>query len=375
MRIAIVQSFYRSRLPSGENRVVEDQVDALLDAGHNVLTIRQDTDALQGRLYPLRTAANVALGKGFDPSSQLEHFRPDVIHVHNLFPNISTRWMTHRRTPIVASLHNYRLTCSNGLFFRDGNLCTECVDHGPIRAVIHGCYHNSRVATLPVAISRRRTRDDFRNISVAVTTSELSDQIVRQYVGGGLPTVMIPNFGSDARRDIGDTPVLPRWIAAGRLTPEKGILELVRDWPPDESLLIVGDGPQRAEVEIDVKQRKEIEFLPSVNRHDFRALLAASQGLVFPSRWFEADPQVVVEAMSLGIPVVACHVNATAGIILRSGAGSVYSSRAELAQALRQVKSNHVSMSKAAREEFSRRWTKELWLERITNVYRRVLGE
>lgn len=374
MRIAIVQSFYSASLPSGENKVVEDQVKALREAGHEVLLIRQDTDELQGPLYPLRTAFNVALGAGFDPTAQLSRFHPDVVHVHNLFPNISTRWLSEWDGPVVASLHNYRLTCSNGLFFRNGQICTECAERGASSAIRYACYRGSRMATLPLAVSRKRTRDDFANVSVVVTTSELSDKVVHEFVDDSLRTVVIPNFGSESQVVEVEVSDSASWVAAGRLSPEKGFVELVRDWPADEPLLIIGDGPESANIK-HFASGKSVEVHPSIERVEFRRMLASSRGFVFPSRWFEADPQVVVDAMSLGVPVIAFRVNAVAPIVLRSQSGAVYSTAGELAAALASVKTNRARMSEAARHEFSSRWTKELWLKRITDIYEQVTCE
>ena len=177
----MVHSFYSTALPSGENRVVEDQVAALREAGHDVLLVKQDTDDLQGALYGPRTALNVAMGGGFDPTSELKEFSPDVVHVHNLFPNISSRWIPGWQGPVVVTLHNYRAMCSNGLFFRDGQICTECSSQGVSRAIIHGCYRGSRIATLPVALSRASSRRHFLPGATAVLTpSELSDAVVQR---------------------------------------------------------------------------------------------------------------------------------------------------------------------------------------------------
>ncbi len=79
--------------------------------------------------------------------------------------------------------------------------------------------------------------------------------------------------------------------------------------------------------------------------------------------------------MSLGVPVIAFRVNAVAPIVLRSQSGAVYSTAGELAAALASVKTNRADMSEAARDEFSRRWTKELWLKRITDLYKQVTCE
>ena len=103
MRIAVVHSFYSSSQPSGENRVVEDQVALLRDAGHEVLLVARHTDEESERsLYAVRAAGWVATGRGGDPTAQLRAFAPDIVHVHNLFPNIGTRWMKFWEGPVLG---------------------------------------------------------------------------------------------------------------------------------------------------------------------------------------------------------------------------------------------------------------------------------
>lgn len=373
MRIAVVHSFYSSAQPSGENRVVEDQVEALNQAGHQVELIRRDTDDLQGGFYAAKTAVNLLSGSGFDPSEALLRFNPDVVHVHNLFPNFSMKWISRISAPTVVSLHNYRSVCSNGLFYRDGNICHECPDQGNHRAIVHGCYRDSRLAAIPVSLSRSRTqRDLITGAAGIVTTSELSDRVIKRFVSLKLPTHIIPNFIEQVDC-LQSTPASPRkWIAMGRFTPEKGFVELIRDWPDSEQLLLVGDGVQEQQIKFSAAG-KQINFLPSVPRERLRAILAQSFGMILPSRWYESDPQVVAEAMRVGVPVVAFHVNATAEIVSATGSGVVYQDRASLESALRYVTENREKMSAAALGEFQRTWTKAAWLAKIEALYEFVV--
>ena len=372
MRIAVVHSFYRSAQPSGENRVVEDQVDALREAGHDVLLIRRETDALAHPLYGARTAVAVALDRGFDPTSHIHDFNPHVVHVHNLFPNFSTSWLRDVRWPVVVTLHNYRLTCSNGMFFREGKICIECDTLGTRKAVQYGCYRQSRAATIPVAISRGRTR---RNIlagaSALVTTSEFSDEVVRKYIAPGVHTHVIPNFGPSDDIPNTTSQSWKPWIAAGRLSPEKGFVELLRDWPLDEELTIIGAGSLRDDL-VKRSRDKKISFGASMSREELRTNLSGSLGLIFPSRWFEADPQIVAEAMRLGTPIVSFCDNSAADIVKSSGAGRTYDSKDTLRAALMEVRENRSKLAGIAQGEFKRRWTKSLWLSRIHRLYQQV---
>src|SRR5919205_1422355 len=116
LRIALVHSFYGSTV-SGENAAVVAQADALRRAGHDVLLVAARTDELEGsRFYRLRAGLRVASGRGTSPLEALRAFEPDVVHVHNLFPNFSTNWLRAVDAFVVATVHNYRPMCAAGTF-------------------------------------------------------------------------------------------------------------------------------------------------------------------------------------------------------------------------------------------------------------------
>lgn len=100
----------------------------------------------------------------------------------------------------------------------------------------------------------------------------------------------------------------------GRLAPQKGLewlmtsLPLWMDKASDCDLLLVGDGPLRGKIETMARASgmgNRVHLLG--RRSDVSAILAASELLVLPSRW-EGMPNVVLEAMATGKPVVASEV-------------------------------------------------------------------
>lgn len=375
MRIAVVHSYYSSAQPSGENRVVEDQVAALRAAGHEVLLLGRHTDReQQSRLYPVKAAMRVASGHGPDPSERLRAFAPDLVHIHNLFPNIGTSWLQQWDGPVVVSVHNYRTVCSNGLLFRDGHGCRECVERGPIRAVLHRCYRESAIATIPVAWSRPRDgRFLLERADAVVTTSQASDGLIRAVVPFDLPTVVIPNFGADG--GVAPRPAVGRsgWVAIGRLSAEKGFVELVRQWPPGRALTIIGDGPLDAEVR-EAAAGTGVDIRGSIPRQELREFLPSQLGLVFPSLWPEVAPQVVVEAMRVGLPVVASASNGVALLVESSGAGATYDAAGSLDEALQLVEGRCDEMSASASRYYHANWTPEIWLASMTELYERLIG-
>ena len=59
----------------------------------------------------------------------LRRERPAIAHIHNTFPLITPSAYAACRdagVPVVQTLHNYRLVCSAGTFYRDGKVCEIC---------------------------------------------------------------------------------------------------------------------------------------------------------------------------------------------------------------------------------------------------------
>jgi glycosyltransferase involved in cell wall biosynthesis len=370
MRIALIHSFYSSDQPSGENRVVVDQADALQRAGHEVRIIARHTDDLAGSsTYHVRSAWTVATGRGASPVDELREFNPDIVHIHNLFPNFATNWVASWHGPVVATLHNYRAVCANGLLYRDGHQCSECPDGSPLQAVRHGCYRGSRMATIPVAVGLSRRGPTFLDhVDRVVVTSPGSARILGGYLPGLAPFDLVPNFGVGQSQQPLAASERTSWLAMGRFTPEKGFLELIEMWPHGSALIVIGDGPQSEALAVAAKE-KAITIRPSMPIEELRRILPSHRGLVFPSRWPDVAPQVVVEAMRVGLPVIAHRANVVADLVASSGAGAAYDDAPSLAEALEAISVDLPLMSAQAVRTFERDWTEESWLAGIEAVY------
>ena len=259
MRIAVVHSFYTAAQPSGENAVVRDQVALLEQAGHEVLLVAEHTDERSGEpAYALRSAGRVATGLGRNPADRLGRFRPDLVHAHNTFPNFGTRWVRTWGPRTVVTLHNFRSVCSNGLLFRDGHPCTDCLATPVLPAVRHGCYRGSPAATLPLALAsapggslRRLPREAARVVALNAEAARLLSRVLARRVD------VVPNFVSAGSPGNGS---VARWAYVGRLGEEKGIAELMREWPLGHRLDVIGDGPLREVVQARSERDPAVRF-------------------------------------------------------------------------------------------------------------------
>lgn len=121
-----------------------------------------------------------------------------------------------------------------------------------------------------------------------------------------------------------DAPVV---LFAGRLMPQKGVddliaaLDLLRHVRPRIKTLIAGSGPWKDELEETAHAfglDDAVKFLG--HRDDVPRLLAASDLLVLPSL-YEGLPNVVLEAMRFGKPVVATAAPGTTEVVIDGTTG------------------------------------------------------
>ena len=156
-------------------------------------------------------------------------------------------------------------------------------------------------------------------------------------------TVVIPN-AVDVRVAPRANPVrpTPRILAVGRLKAPKDFLTLIRSLravrAPFEAM-IVGDGPDRVQLEDEIRARGLSEQVRLAGeRSDVPELLAASDVFVLPSR-SEGMPVSVLEAMAAGLPVVASRVGGLAEQVVDGETGLLVQpgDPAELAAALERV--------------------------------------
>jgi glycosyltransferase involved in cell wall biosynthesis len=376
VKIAIVHSYYGAG-PSGENDVVDSQAMALRDAGHSVeLIARRTDDLVSKRLYKVKSGLTVASGFGPSPLKRLKDFQPDIVHVHNLFPNWGTSWLRQWEGPVVATLHNFRSMCPSGVLFRDGSSCTLCIGGNTLHAVKYACYKESRVATLPIAIASRGgvTRNELLNRANKVVL--LSSLAKDQFVSAGLNAnkiAMIPNFVSPSR--IPKVELSSSYLFAGRLSAEKGILELASSWPDGPKLLICGDGPLRPQLEGIVSYRKNIELLGMLSKSEVRERMSSATGLIFSSLWLEGLPTVYLEALAAGLPVIAKSGSSVAVDVLDSGAGLVFETWNQLAGHTESLEAHRDAMSGRALSSFKEKYSTHTWLLSMESCYRELLSK
>lgn len=202
-----------------------------------------------------------------------------------------------------------------------------------------GAMHAARRAGLPLvvgargsdlrvrdAVSRRLTRPVLHAAKrILVVSEDLGRVAARDYdadpariraiPNGCDATIFQPRDRNEARAALGIDADAELVVYVGRLVPEKGLRELLdalatlAPQRPKLQLALVGEGPMRAELDAKVAADPTLRVhLPGAQGpHEVARWMAASDLVTLPS-YSEGHPNVLVEALACGRPVVATPV-------------------------------------------------------------------
>jgi glycosyltransferase involved in cell wall biosynthesis len=353
---------------------VESQTAALERAGHEVALIAVRTDDIDRTpAYALRSGIQVATGRGRSPGDAIEAFGPDIVHVHNLFPNYGTRWAKHVDVPMAVTLHNFRPLCANGGLYRDGHVCTLCPDGRRFSGLRYACYRNSRLKTLPLTLANRGGPMAHPVLRRADRIIVLSDLARRIYRDAGVPDARLTVWTNFLTTDLDPGVVAApnstkRWLYVGRVSREKGIIQLAATWPDDRELVVVGDGPDMPSLQaVAVGKRVILEgFQP---RSVVIDLMRTSMGMVFPSMTLESFPMVYVEALATGLPVLAWEPNVLANLVRDHGTGLSTAWSADLRSVLRAADDAFPGLRTRCRAVFEDKLSEQAFVARAEGMY------
>lgn len=387
MRILLLHNRYR--MPGGEDQVARSEGELLVRMGHTVEWWEENNDSIEGPLRSCATALQSVFSVGHADAMQkmIRRFRPDVVHIHNFFPRFSPSvHIACRRagTPVVQTLHNFRLLCPAATFqCPDRARCERCM-RGifPWAAVVRRCYRSSTLASLAVAnmLAVHRVLNTWnRSVSRFIA---LSDFARTKFVAGGIGADKIavkPNFVDP---DPGVGPGRGGYaLFVGRLAEEKGVGTLLAAWnqlTARPKLKVIGEGPLGFLVKQAAAAMPGIEWLGSCTREQVRTAMADATVLILPSTWYEAFPLVIAEAFAAGLPVLASRLGTMQEVIEDGKTGRLFTpgDASELATAVERIFAHSVereAMRSAARAEYEGKYNSGANYAQLMRIYESAL--
>jgi glycosyltransferase involved in cell wall biosynthesis len=389
VKIIVVHNQYRE--PGGEDVAFAQERELLKRGGHEVVSYCRTNDEAKeySGLQQLHLLKQVVWAQDTyrEISSLLRRERPHLVHVHNTFMMVSPSVYAacfHAQVPVVQTLHNYRLLCPAGAFFRDGKACEECADHSLWRSVRYSCYRESRIETSAVALmlAVHRNLRTWTRVDCYIALTEFTRQ---KFVQGGLPpdkVVVKPNF---VPSDPGKKEERGEYaLFVGRLSDEKGVKTLLRAWECLHyriPLILVGDGPLGPQLRAESERHNpsNIIFRGHVTRDQTIAAIKGARFLILPSDCYENFPLSIAEAFSCGTAVICSRLGAMQEIVndgrtgLHFKAGDPHDLSVKVEWAWSRPDLTE-TMGREARADYESKYTPERNYQLLMAIYERAMA-
>lgn len=323
----------------------------------------------------------------------IRQFKPDVIHIHNLMNSGALYMLRQCGPPIVKSIHDCRPFCvkppptvASRLINDSEELCDITFGKRCWRPCYARCGKTAieRLEAWAYFPANLRALREIVQINQLVVHSRYIQELALRKMPDKAQIHLVHLFtdAEDAPDDFSAKSVdKPVFIYAGRLSPEKGILQIfdALERIPQTvcRVLIAGDGPIRDEVERRSRTchpSHEIELKGFFGRKQLFELYRRSSVLLFPSIYGEAFGLTGIEAMYFNTPAIGYDsggvsewlVNGETGILLPRGDID------GLARAMAGLASDPQRTARLGRQAHafvSRKFRKEAHINRLLEIY------
>lgn len=403
MKVVLANKYYF--LKGGAERYLLDLEEKLREGGHEPIPFamrhpanlpspysrffvsRVETEKVKLGWQGLRTLGRMLFSfEAQDKlSSLLREVKPDLVHLHNIYYQISpTIFLTLREfgMPVVMTVHDYHPISPQ--YMRWSHHRAEDLSHfGIVQAALSRFHKNSFFASLAAAAAYHlHERMGLYYLADHYLTS--SNFVKGELVKKGFPSekIRVVPFGIDAAKI---TPAIG-WdhgyvLFVGRLVEEKGIWVLLKAAKnlPQIKFKIIGTGPEEKKLKQAAAGLSNVEFFGFVAGEALWNLYRGARCVVAPSLWQEVFGLVVLEAMAAGKPAIASNIGGlpetvedrVTGLLVRPG------SVPELVEAIERLWSDSSlarAMGMAGREKVTRDFTWEKHYTTLMEVYNEAMA-
>lgn len=384
MRILYVHNDYAS--PSGEEQAVNSLAELMRLHGHEVAWFRRSSEGLHGSASAHAKAFftgihNPSAAKAL--AGELDRFRPDIVQVQNLYPLISPSIFApirRRGIPVVMRCPNYRIFCPNGRHLAKGHVCNLCVGLGhELWCVFRNCEENlfKSVGYAARNAAARMTGRIRNGADVFIVQSRFQRDL---FAARGIPIdriEIVPGLAPP----VAEPPwMIGRWVTfVGRLSPEKGIDTFVQAAGIDSDIPFAVAGDDHSMPGIRGRGTPNVEWLGFLKRAALDAVYGQSRIIVVPSRWYEGFPNVIVQAMMMGRPVICSAIGGLPDIVEDGRTGLLFNPHnvAELAQRIRFLYSRPGlcrQLGIAGREKAQCEYSRDACYERLMAAFGKAMS-
>ena len=387
MKILMIHNKYGKH--SGEESVVDAQIQLLEENGHKVVTYFRSSEELEtmpfGKIkaFFLGLKNNKAIS---DIKNIIKKEKPDVAHVHNLYPIISPAVLPLIKSfgiPIAMTVHNYRLLCPNGLFFTKGVVCEKCTgSKKELNSIIHNC-EGSVLKSTGYALRNFWARFTKKYEDCIDSYLCLNDFQKEKLIRNGFDAnkcVVIPNFYNKQLEDKNHSFKDKEYIAfAGRISPEKGLPILIKAAKkiPNVSFHLAGLMRPSYKDELP-KMPKNVILRGRLNQDEMKIFYEKAKLLVHTSICYEGFPMVFPEAMAYKLPIIAPNLAGYPEIVEHNFNGLLFQpeNSDDLAEKIANIYNDEKEIQRLGNNGFQKvtqKYSKQFYYNLLIDAYKNLI--
>ena len=327
----------------------------------------------------------------------LDDFKPDIIHAHGIYHHLTNAILEpalKRKIPIAYTLHDYKLICPAYHFYTEKRgVCEDCRGGRQYNCLVGRCTHGSLAMDALYALDglyQWHSGAIQNAVSAFVGPCHFITEKFAEHGFDKTKLITVPNFFESTD----DEPTTPEMIAEvkakygrfvlffGRLSPEKGVDHLIRACRiANLPLVLVGDGPKRAEYEQLAKDvGATAHFMGYQKGAKLWSFVEGCTAMALPSVWYEIAPKSILEAQARGKPVVTTRIGGLPEMVEDNVTGVVvtYNDTQALAEGLSRLfaKSDAeiAAIGEAARVRATSEFTRQNYYATMSALYQRLLA-
>lgn len=377
-KVLLVHNYYK--IPGGEDSVVANEKQMLEENGHQVVFYSRHNNELdsmskvQKLLLPFNTIFNLKTFRDIVKIIKTEKI--DIVHVHNTLTLISPAVFYAAifcNVPVIQTIHNFRMLCPGATFYRDGNICEDCVNKGLKCAIKHKCYRGSFLQTLLCVISTKihRFTGIYKKINYICLTEFNKEKLLllnkgKRKIIDESKVFIKPNFSPRETTDEIKAERKEQYVFAGRLDKLKGIDILLEAWKQlgenAPKLVICGTGPLEDWCKSFVVENglTSVEFKGFIQNSEVIEIISESKALILPTQLYEGFPMTIVESFSVGTPVICSDLGNTGSLVQEGVTGAKFQSDSveSLLKAINRL-NEYENIYETSKQEFVEKYTKQ----------------
>lgn len=393
-KLRILQVHNAYQIPGGEDVVVANEKKLLEMNGNEVFSYSRNNDelktmnAFQKFLIPFTAVYSFKTYR--EVKKLIRENKIDIVHVHNTLMVVSPSVFYaafHCHVPVVQTLHNFRMLCPAGSYFRGDRICEECSEKGLQCSLKYGCYRGSKAQTFVSAaiLKIHRMLGTYRKVNFICLTEFNREKLSRLNEGGkqivDMKKVYIkPNFTfqegiSGEVQKAGDY-----FLVVGRVEALKGIDVVVKAFEkiPDQKLIVAGDGPMMVEMKAYIKEHNmsNVKFAGYLDKAKVQEKYRGAKAVIMASQCYEAFAMTIAEAYSNAVPVIAGNVGNLANMVEEgvTGIKFIYDSPDDLAAKILKYNTMDIAkMKQNAKTFYEKRLKPEDNYRILEEIYHKIM--